>query len=198
MSGRRTRTIVATVAVALGASGVVSAVAGCGSGGTSGTSGATTTAATKTNAATRPVKPESSVLKAAFRTYPRAPASQQVAPTVSPHAGKTSTIFTLGLTVRHALGAHGSGQYDYRVFLVGPRPRCASFTLDYAGRPGVRVPVKLEPPTTLGWCIGTIRGTVLLETNPNCPPPPATGRKRPCPSFATRFSDVGHFKFVTS
>ena len=187
MSGAKARAALAAV-VAVGVATL--SLTACGGNSTSTTS--------RTTEAAPPAKAESAVPKAAFVSYPRAPASQQTAPTVAPRAGNTSTIFTLHLTARRALGAQGYARYDYRVYLVGPRPRCAEFTEVTAAKSGARVGVALRPPIELGWCRGTFAGTVLLETNPSCPPAPTGGRTRPCPTFKTRLQNVGHFKFVTS
>ena len=130
--------------------------------------------------------------------YPAAPGSQQTSPSVSPQSGSTKASFTLRLTSRQQLGAHGHVRLDYKVVLTGPRPRCATYTLLTTAARGAAASVKLNPPIELGWCRGTIHGVVLLETNPYCPPPSAGAKAQKCHLFATRLGDVGHFQFVTS
>ena len=152
----------------------------------------------RTGLAARPAKPEGSgVLTQVDRRYPQASPSQRTAPAVSPRIGSTSTIFTVKLTVRQRLGPHGSVRDSYRLLLAGPRPRCAVFTELTSATEGTRVGVKLNPPIELGWCRGTYRGAVLLETNPNCSPAPAGRRTRQCHLFATRYAEAGRFDFRT-
>jgi hypothetical protein len=135
-------------------------------------------------------------LQQAYIHYPAAPASEQTAPTVTPAKGSTTGVFTVHLTVRSLLGAHGYHLRMYRVVLKGIRPRCAVFTLLSAGQLGKQATVELRPPIELGWCPGEYQGEVLLETDPSCPPRKSTSAP-PCRVTPTQYADVGHFTFVT-
>ena len=105
-------------------------------------------------------------------------------------------MFRLSFLSHLRLGATGGARTDYRVFLKGPRPRCDEYTLIEQASPGRRVTAQLRPPYVLGWCRGVIHGSVMLESNPYCPPP-VPGKTHKCRLFATRFADVGDFSFVT-
>ena len=166
------------------------ALAGCG--------GSGRPAATSGRAAFSPTE-ESSILHLAALAnsrYPRAPAAAQTHPAASPQTGASTTVFTLRLTPGQTLGVRGSGRFEYQILIAGQNPRCTQFTDVTAGRRGVRLDVALQPATVVGWCVGAHRGTVLLEENPYCPPPPASGPAATCRLFAARTVDVGHFSFA--
>jgi hypothetical protein len=176
-------------------------LAACGGSGRSGGSKKTTTTSTpKTATVTppsgkRPVKSEGpGYLTQVNVHYPAAPAALDTAPTVSPAVGGLTAVFAVHVTVHSTLGASGDFRRDYRVLLDGIRPRCAVFTELDAARLGSRATILLRPPIELGWCRGPYKGTVLLETNPSCPPP--TSSSPPCHLFATRYQVVGRFSFV--
>jgi hypothetical protein len=101
----------------------------------------------------------------------------------------------LSLTARSHLGVTGHVRHDYRILLLGPHPRCAEFTEITTGATGARLHKALLAPYYLGWCRGTYRGVVILDTSPVCNPTPGTP---PCVLFATRSLDVGRFTFSTS
>jgi hypothetical protein len=146
-----------------------------------------------------PATGESAVLGEAAlanKRYPPAPATAQTHPLTSPARGTSTTTFTVALTARRTLGVSGTGRYGYELLLAGPRPRCTEFTeVTHAAR-AARVQVRLVAPLVTGWCLGDFRGTVLLDEEPYCPPPPAGGPIHACRLFATRLLDVGHFSFV--
>jgi len=176
---------------------IVLAIAACGGSGGNGKSKTSTTSTAPTSTAIRPPShPEGGgVFTQVDVTYPPAPKALDTEPTVSPAVGGLTTVFTVHVQVRSRLGAHGHARLAYRVLLKGIRPRCAVFTELDAARLGSRAPIHLHPPIELGWCAGTYKGTVLLETNPSCPPPTSASAP-PCHLFATRYEVVGHFSFV--
>lgn len=196
MSRPPTRLIVAAVGVVLVAIGAVVLLTRSGNT-TSQPTASSTHAGTGDAPATAPSAESGGSAGLVARHYPVAAAAQQTSPSVSPRSGTTTTSFTLKLTPKQTLGAHGHVQLAYRVVLNGPRPRCAVFTQLATATRGAVAHVKLNPPIELGWCRGTIHGVVLLETNPYCPPPPADSKRARCHVFATRLSDVGRFEFVT-
>jgi hypothetical protein len=167
------------------------------------TSRAADTPATATGATATPTVParrvvprteSSGVLTQVNNHYPDGKPAEQTAPTVTPGTGGLKTVFTLHLNVRSLLGPHGYARRDYEVLLAGIRPRCALWTQLDAGKLGTRADVALHPPYYLGWCAGAYHGTVLLQTNPSCPPRTSTTAP-PCRMYPTRYAVVGRFTF---
>jgi hypothetical protein len=128
--------------------------------------------------------------------YQSAPPAEQTHPVAAPGSGGATTVFTLRLTPGRTLGVSGHGRYEYEILIAGPRPRCTQFTDVTAARRGARLDVPLDPPIAVGWCVGLHRAIVLLEENPYCPPPPASGPAPACQLFKARSSEVGQFSFL--
>ena len=169
------------------------AVAGCGSGSHASSSSAGNPAAAAH--AGSPSRPESAINPIFSQRYTQAPASEQTRPRVTPASGSTTTVFTLALTTHEPLGPVGTARRAYLILLRGPHPRCAVFTELTLGRRGERASVALRPPIELGWCRGTMRGQVLLQTSPSCAPSAGGGAPR-CAHFASRLAQTGRFSFT--
>ena len=126
----------------------------------------------------------------------RTPApAEQVGPVVAPARGTPSTVFTVGLVVRANLGVHGglTTRYGIRLGFRSGGPLAAGcgegapLAVDQ-GRIGMPVSLALRPGTG-GWCRGSYRGAVLLESAPSCP---GTATCRPANGGVT----VGRFVFT--
>jgi hypothetical protein len=153
--------------------------------------GATSAAGTGT---AKPSDPQTTTT-GSVRALPGGTPAEQTQPQITPRRGGPRTVFTVRLTSRAGLGAHGPLAGEYRVRSVGPpKPGCdreATSTIR-RGAPGRRLTVVLRPGPG-GWCRGDWLGVVLLERGPSCPGGPAA--KPRCPEFASQLLEVGRFRW---
>lgn len=122
-------------------------------------------------------------------------AGQPTNPQITPRQGGPRTVFTVKLTSRTRLGAQGVFAAMYRVEGAGPSrtgcDRAVGVTIG-RGSAGRRLAAVLRPRPP-GWCRGDWRGSVLLETGPNCARGSGAAKTRVCPEFASRLVEVGRF-----
>lgn len=124
-------------------------------------------------------------------------AGQPTDPRITPRRGGPRTVFTVKVTSRTRLGSQGAFTAMYRIEGTGPPrtgcDRALGVTVHHGG-PGQRLTVLLRPGPA-GWCQGDWRGTVLLETGPNCGQGSGAARTQPCPQFASRLIEAGRFEW---
>src|SRR3954447_24940335 len=120
-------------------------------------------------------------------------AAAPVNPRVKPKTGHRTTTFRVAFTAPKAAGDQGVYERSYPVEMTLRGRGCTQSAVRIVSRAAAGQRVRVRFPAPSGhWCLGTGRGTIYMEENPDCDD---TSERDPCPQYPSMTREIAHFGF---